>query len=223
MTDTPQQLPIEILHRHTGVVLYRASRPGLSMRETVVEAVAAKADLSDSDLSCSNLRGTDLSCSNLSGSDLSCSNLRGTDLRGSDLSCSNLSGSNLSGSDLRGSNLSGSNLSCSNLSCSNLSGSNLRGSNGEKITLHAKSRVAYAGPVGNSDRIVHGFLAEPDAQHKKPWLVLCCGCFTGDEAAYRKRVEKNYGEKEGAHHLAQCLAALRCIKAIAATWTKGNK
>ena len=58
----------------------------------------------------------------LSDINLSCSNLRGSNLSGSDLSCSNLRGSNLSRSDLSGSNLRGSDLdySCLPLWCGSL-------------------------------------------------------------------------------------------------------
>jgi hypothetical protein len=56
------------------------------MRETVMKAVAAKANLRDSDLSNSDLRGSNLSNSDLSNSDLSNSDLSNSNLRGSNLS-----------------------------------------------------------------------------------------------------------------------------------------
>ena len=102
------------------------------------------ADLSEADLSGSNLSEAYLFGSNLSEADFRGSNLSGAYLFGSNLSGADLSGSKLSGAYLFGSNLSeanlreadlsdaellGSDLIASDLSGANLIGSDLRGAN----------------------------------------------------------------------------------------------
>ena len=114
------------------------------------------------------------------------------------------------------------NLSRANLSGANLCGANLYGANLSRANLYGKkiakgSKVAFAGPVGNADRVVHGVIVEPDADHKKPWLFLFCGCFQGDRAAYLARIKDRYSEERA--YLAQCKAALVLCEAIAKTWT----
>jgi hypothetical protein len=145
---------------------------------------------------CANLSGADLYGANLSGANLSGANLRGADLRDANLSGANLSGANLRGADLRGANLSGANLY------------------GAKVA--EGSKVAIAGPVGNCDKQVLGVRVQADNAHKKPWLLLICGCFSGDEKQYKARVDKIY--KKGSTHHKQCIAAVTAIKAIAKTW-----
>ena len=81
---------ISIKNRFNNNIIYE-SKTSTTIKECLIEAIKKGINLSESDLSWS-----DLSESNLSGSDLS-----GSDLSWSDLSESNLSGSDLSGSDLR--------------------------------------------------------------------------------------------------------------------------
>ena len=69
---------------------------------------------------------------NLSDADLDCANLRGADLRNADLRCANLRGADLSGAkfgqaDLRGADLHGADLSGADLCCADLRGADLRG------------------------------------------------------------------------------------------------
>jgi len=107
---------IKILHCWDGRVLYSHTAEGATMPNALKAALAAGADLRDSNLSGSNLSGSNLSGSNLSGADLSGADLRDSDLRDSDLRDSNLRDSNLRDSNLRNSDLSGSDLRNSNLS-----------------------------------------------------------------------------------------------------------
>ena len=101
------------------------------------------ADLMESNLKGTRLRGADLTEANLRGADLMGANLEGTRLRevnfrdarltGADLMESNLSradlrGANLEGADLRGANLEGADLRGANLKGTRLRGSRLRGS-----------------------------------------------------------------------------------------------
>ena len=92
------------------------------------------ADLSEADLSGSNLSEAYLFGSNLSEADFRGSKLSGAYLFGSNLSEANLREADLSdaelwGSDLIASDLSGANLIASDLSGANLIGSDLRGAN----------------------------------------------------------------------------------------------
>ena len=85
-----------------GSILFECN--GESLRDAVIAAVKARADLS----------GADLSGANLYGADLSHANLYGANLSGANLSHANLSGANLFGANLSGANLSGAvcNLQC---------------------------------------------------------------------------------------------------------------
>ena len=144
---------IEILHRRTSAVLYR-SEDLTQMRDAVLAAITAKAnlrgaDLSEADLSAADLRGADLRGANLRWADLREADLREADLSGANLSWANLrwanlswadlrevglreanlSGANLSGADLREADLREADLSGANLSWANLSGADLSGAN----------------------------------------------------------------------------------------------
>jgi hypothetical protein len=117
---------MDILHRHTGAVLFRSDAATM-MRQCLLQAINNGIDLSHSDLSECDLSECNLSRCDLRHSDLSGCDLRYTNLSGSYLSGCNLSGCDLSGCDLSGSNLSGCDLRGSNMSGCNLSGSNLSG------------------------------------------------------------------------------------------------
>jgi uncharacterized protein YjbI with pentapeptide repeats len=168
-----------------------------------------------------NLYGANLSGANLSGANLSRANLYGADLYGANLSGANLSGANLYGANLYGANLYGANLSGANLSRANLYGADLYGANlyganlsGAKVAKGSKVAAIY--PIGDSDRACIGVIAQSDDTHKKPFLWLVCGCFSGDEKAYRAKIAERYAKKSA--HYKQCLAALVAIKALASTW-----
>ncbi len=195
MTDTSQSLPIEIKHRHTGDVIYRSTK-ARDLRAAVVEAVAS---------------GANLSGANLSGAYLYGANLSGANLSGAYLYGANLSGANLYGANLYGAYLSGAYLYGANLYGAYLYGAYLYGSKLAKGSL-----AVFAGPVGDSDRAVIAFIARADEKHKKPYLLLTCGCFTGDEKAYRAKVREKY--RPSSAHYKQCIAALVMCKAISVTW-----
>ena len=91
---------MQIKHRVTGAVLFEADCG--SMRECVLAALKAGADLSGAYLS-----GAYLSGANLSGADLSGAYLRGANLSGAYLSRANLSRADLRGADLGGAYLRG--------------------------------------------------------------------------------------------------------------------
>ena len=93
-------IKIEIKNRWTGSIIFEYSKENNTIKETLLEAVKQKTDLSGAYLRGAYLRGADL---------------RGADLRGADLSDANLRGAYLSGAYLRGADLRGADLSDANL------------------------------------------------------------------------------------------------------------
>jgi hypothetical protein len=79
---------INIVNWITGSVIYESTKE--TIKEAVVEAVAAGADLSYADLSHADLSHADLSHADLSYADLRDANLRGANLRGANLRDANL-------------------------------------------------------------------------------------------------------------------------------------
>ena len=78
---------LQIKNRFTGSLIFEYESENNTIKETLLEAVKAKADLYGA-----NLRGADLY-----GADLRDANLRDADLYGSNLRCANLYGANLRG------------------------------------------------------------------------------------------------------------------------------
>lgn len=129
----------QVLSR-SGVVLFEGASK--TLRETLVEAMQQRVDLSGVDLSGTSLSGVNLREANLRGANLREANLisakltfaglseadlRWADLRGAYLSGANLRGADLRGADLRMANLSGADLRGANLRRADLSEANLRG------------------------------------------------------------------------------------------------
>lgn len=108
----------EIKNRFNGEALFKFETT--EIRGCVEAAVRARANLSDSNLSETNLFRADLSDSNLSRTNLSRTNLSETNL-----SRTNLFRANLSRANLFRANLSGTDLSRANLFEANLSGAHL--------------------------------------------------------------------------------------------------
>lgn len=102
----------------------------------LIAANLSQANLSQANLIQTNLIVADLSQANLRGADLSVADLREADLRGANLSGADLSGANLSGADLRGADLRGADLMEANLSNTNLSGSDISRANITGINHH---------------------------------------------------------------------------------------
>ena len=122
---------IEIKDRHTGVVLY-VSETASTLRECLLLAIAAGANLSYANLSYANLddanlRGADLSYANLGDANLRYANLGDANLRYANLRDANLRGADLSYANLRYANLRYANLRYANLRGADLSGANLGG------------------------------------------------------------------------------------------------
>ena len=100
---------IQIKNRFTWKVLFDGES-GMTMRQTLERATAAKTNLSDANLIWANLIWANLRGANLRGANLSEANLRGANLIGANLSEANLIGANLIGANLIGANLSGKKL-----------------------------------------------------------------------------------------------------------------
>ncbi len=175
------------------------------------------------------LVGARLVGARLDGASLVGARLDGASLDGARLVGARLDGASLDGASLVGARLVGARLVGASLVGARLVGASLVGASLDGGIVIAKgSLVAYAGPVGDSARTVFAFMAKPDENHKRPWLVLQCGCFTGDSKAYLQRIAERYAPRKGetktstawrAGHLEQCKAALALCSAIAATWT----
>jgi hypothetical protein len=115
---------ITIEHRFTSANLFK-SETAQTLRDALVQAVAAGA----------NLRGANLEGANLEGANLEGAYLRGAYLRGANLEGANLEGAYLRGADLEGAYLRGANLEGANLEGANLEGAYLRGANLEGAYL----------------------------------------------------------------------------------------
>ena len=87
-----------------GETLFELEKENNTVRDTVVEAVKSRANLSRADLSGAYLFGANLSRADLSGAKLSRANLSGAKLSRADLSGAYLFGANLSGAYLFGAN-----------------------------------------------------------------------------------------------------------------------
>ena len=110
----------QIKHNRSDATIFETECE--SLRECVVAAITAGANLRGA-----NLRGANLRGANLYGASLRGANLDGADLRGANLDGADLYGANLYGASLRGANLRGANLYGANLDGANLYGANLRG------------------------------------------------------------------------------------------------
>ena len=149
---------MDLFNHITKEVIFSAEVP--SVKDLLLAAIVAKANLSGADLSGANLSWADLYRANLyradlSGADLSGANLSGADLSGANLYRANLYRANLSGADLSGANLYRANLSGANLSGADLSGTDLSGVNA-KINGHSLVQInGLAYPIFITDTYLH--------------------------------------------------------------------
>ena len=104
---------MDILHKHTGAVLFRC----------------------DTDLAGANLSGVNLWCANLVDANLKSTNLRGVDLGNANLVGADLWNANLMNANLLHATLIGANLRDANLMNANLIGADLRGAKLEDADL----------------------------------------------------------------------------------------
>jgi hypothetical protein len=114
---------INIVNWITGSVIYESTKE--TIKEAVVDAVAAGANLYGANLHGANLYGANLHGADLYGADLYGADLRRADLRRADLRSANLRGANLYGANLHGADLYGADLCSANLRGANLRGADL--------------------------------------------------------------------------------------------------
>jgi hypothetical protein len=116
-----------VLFTHASAV--DGQRP---LRNAVIAAAKARADLTNADLTNADLMDADLSHADLSRANLTCAdlsraNLTYADLSHADLSHANLAGANLASADLVGANLAGADLAGADLTGADLSRADLAG------------------------------------------------------------------------------------------------
>ncbi len=97
---------MNILHRHTGAVLY-SSATAQTIADAVVEATRNGANLEGANLDGATLYGATLVRANLEGANLYGANLEDANLYGANLEGANLEGANLYGANLEGATLEG--------------------------------------------------------------------------------------------------------------------
>ena len=135
------------------------------------------ANLSDADLSYTNLRDA-----NLRYADLRYANLSDADLSDTNLSYANLRYANLRNANLRNANLSDTNLSYANLRYANLSDAKLRPIDDKEVIIKDFMSVCGLGSCNRQTLIFDTNIG----------IVLQCGCFYGTEEAFEKQVKETH-------------------------------
>jgi hypothetical protein len=172
-------MAFEIKHQYSVRVIY-ASEKASDLREAVLEAIEAKVDLSDANLSEANLSDANLRNANLSDANLRDANLRNANLRDANLSDANLRNANLSDANLRNANLSEANLRDANLSDANLRNANLRNANLRDANLSdANLRNANLSEANLSDANLRNANLQPIRRDFEDILFLAVGEIPG--------------------------------------------
>ncbi|MHB8483711.1 MAG: pentapeptide repeat-containing protein [Nitrospiria bacterium] len=159
-----------------GKLLFEFEKEDNSTRQTVLEAIKQKADLSSADLRYADLSSADLSSANLSYADLSSADLRSADLSSANLRSADLRSADLSSADLRYANLSYADLRSADLRSADLSSANLRSASTDK-------RYIQISCVGSAKRMTT-YCFEDD----KIW----CGCFEGTLDKFEEQVRETH-------------------------------
>ncbi len=118
-------LKIQIKSMFTGAIIFEYEKEDNTRRDTVIEAVKKKINLSNADLDAIELIDVDLTNAILRGADLAHVVLRDAILCGANLTNAILHGTDLGGAKLSGTTLDGVNLRHANLSSTNLHHANL--------------------------------------------------------------------------------------------------
>ena len=154
-----------IIKHINGSALYDGES-GMTTRQALEKATAAKANLYGADLSGAYLYGANLSGADLRGVDLSGAYLYGANLRGAYLYGANLRGANLYGADMYGADL------------------------GDTIgKLIGDRPVMQIGPIGSRADTLLCFLSEKG-------VFVRAGCFTGTIDEFAAAVEKEHGDSK---------------------------
>ena len=177
-----------IKHRHTGVVLFEGDA-GMTTRQMLEKATAAKSNLYGADLRGANLRGANLGGADLGGADLRGANLGGADLRGANLRGANLGGADLGGANLRGAFLGGADLG------------------GKKLV--GDRPFLQIGPIGSRSDYLQAFITDTG-------VMIRAGCFFDTRDQFELAIAETHGMN---NHGTEYLAALALIDAHAELWS----
>ena len=187
-------MPVEIKSRFTNEVLF--SGEYASLKDAVVAAVKAGAnlrgaylrgaDLGGVDLGSADLGSVDLGSANLGGANLRGANLRGANLRGADLSSADLGGAYLGSANLRGANLRGADLSSAYLGSANLGGADL-----DDTKIKGTNAIIQIGPIGSRADMMLVFNTDDG-------LRVSTGCFYGSADDFLARVMETHGTNQHA-------------------------
>ena len=178
---------MQIKHRYTEAVLFEGDT-GMTTRQMLEKATAAKA--------------------NLRGANLYDADLRGADLRGADLYGANLRGANLYGANLCGAYLSGANLYGANLRGAYLGGADLRGANLRGKKLVGDRPFLTIGPIGSRSDYLQAFITDAG-------VMIRAGRFFDTRDQFALAIAETHGMN---NHGTEYLAALALIDAHAELW-----
>ncbi len=201
-----------IKHRYTGAVLFEGEA-GMTTREMLEKATAAKANLRFADLRSANLRSANLRSANLSSANLSSANLSSANLRSADLSSADLSFADLRFADLRFADLSSANLRSADLRFADLRFADLRSADLDEKKLIGYRPFFSIGPIGSRSDYVHAWITDAG-------VMIRAGCFFDTRAQFELALDAEHGDNE---HGQEYRAALVLIDAHAKLWTPATE
>ena len=151
-----------------GANLYGADLRGADLRDADLRG----ADLCSADLHSANLHSANLHSANLRGADLHSANLRGADLHSADLHSADLRGADLHSANLRGADLCSADLRGADLCSADLCSADLRGARG------IYSIVPEVGAFTAFKKLANGTIAKilipEDAERVGGWTGRQC-------------------------------------------------
>jgi len=148
-------IKLQIKNRFTGSLIFEYESENNTIKETLLEAVKAKANLRGADLRGANLHGA-----NLYGADLYGANLRDADLYGANLHGANLHGANLLGANLCDADLRGANLHGADLYGADLHDANLYDAKDIPAIAIAQTRVCAEGDIFGYKKCLNGIIVK---------------------------------------------------------------
>ena len=134
---------IEIKDYRTGSVIFEFEKENNTVKDTVIEAVKKRVNLSFANLRFADLYNANLRNANLYNADLHGANLHYANLRNANLYNADLHGANLHYANLRNANLHYANLRNANLTGAMLNGATLRYANIREANLR-RAELSYA-------------------------------------------------------------------------------
>jgi len=153
-------IKLQIKNRFTGSLIFEYESENNTIKETLLEAVKAKADLHGANLHGADLHGADLHGANLHGADLHGADLRDADLRDADLGGANLRGAYLRDANLYGADLGGADLRGANLRGADLGGADLRDAKDIPAIAIAQTRVCAEGDIFGYKKCLNGIIVK---------------------------------------------------------------